>query len=88
MLSECQENALNLIKDWKSIFLTGSAGNGKSFLIKQLKNLLPGKTIILTATTGVSAFNLGGRTIHSFCHAYAFRKRRRGRTFLGTFHYG
>lgn len=63
--SESQEKAIELIKKGKNIFLTGEAGNGKSYLLKSLKTLFPEKCIVLTATTGVAAFNLGGSTIHS-----------------------
>ena len=36
----------------------GSAGTGKTFLIKQLKSLL-GKKLVICATTGIAAVNIG-----------------------------
>ena len=42
----------------------GSAGSGKSFLIHSLAHLL-GDKCTLTATTGIAAWNVNGRTIHS-----------------------
>lgn len=63
--SESQKKAIEYIKEGKNIFLTGSAGNGKSYLLKSLKTLFPDKCIVLTATTGVAAFNLTGCTINS-----------------------
>jgi ATP-dependent DNA helicase PIF1 len=51
----------------KNIFLTGPGGSGKSFMIKKL--IIDGdikSSIDLTSTTGVSAVNIGGRTVHSF----------------------
>jgi ATP-dependent DNA helicase PIF1 len=46
-----------------NIFLTGPGGSGKSTLINQLRKEFD---IMLTSTTGVSAYNFQGRTIHSF----------------------
>lgn len=65
-LSESQEKAYSLCKDKKNVFIIGSAGVGKSVLIKYLKENLNEKNIYITATTGVSAFNIEGMTIHSF----------------------
>lgn len=50
-----------------NIFLTGKAGTGKTFIVKDLiKDLgLMRKKVIAVAPTGVAANNLGGATIHS-----------------------
>lgn len=67
------EAYLNLIAG-RNVFLTGPAGSGKSFVIDQYANMLtaldPNIDIIRTSTTGVSATNINGITIHSFlgCH--------------------
>ena len=47
--------------------MTGSAGTGKSFMIHHITNMLKSKNIkyTLLSPTGVSAQNIGGRTIHS-----------------------
>lgn len=52
----------------KNIFLTGSAGTGKSFTLKELVKSArdKGKNVGITATTGSAAILIGGRTIHSF----------------------
>lgn len=52
----------------KNLFLTGSAGTGKSFLLKTLFNYLLNKCYPFgkTSTTGVTAFAIGGQTLHSF----------------------
>lgn len=47
------------------VFLTGSAGTGKSFGIKQVQDHFDGRAIAV-APTGLAANNLGGVTIHSF----------------------
>ncbi|CAE6440069.1 unnamed protein product [Rhizoctonia solani] len=54
--------------DGKSLFFTGSAGTGKSFLLRQIiKELkLSGCTVAVTASTGLAALNIGGRTLHLF----------------------
>jgi len=48
-----------------TIFLTGKAGTGKTTFLRQLKDELP-KRMVVVAPTGVAAINAGGVTIHSF----------------------
>ena len=48
-----------------NVFLTGPGGVGKSYYIKKLKEECHDR-VTVTSTTGVSAFNLGAQTIHSF----------------------
>lgn len=57
-----------------NIFLTGPGGVGKSYYIKKLKEIY-GDRVSITSTTGVSSFNLTGRTIHSFSGIGAFKTR-------------
>ena len=52
-----QENPLRMM-------ILRTAGTGKSFLIRSFSQLL-GQKCLLTATTGIAAFNIGGITIHS-----------------------
>lgn len=67
ILSEKQQEAYDLIKQGKNIFLTGSAGHGKTFLIKKIfKDFNNKKNIGVTSTTGTSAILIGGTTLHSF----------------------
>lgn len=47
-----------------SVFLTGKAGTGKTTFLRNLKNSLP-KRMVVVAPTGVAAINAGGVTIHS-----------------------
>lgn len=69
VLSKEQEHVLALARDGVSLFFTGSAGTGKSLLlrtiIKDLKRTRPGK-VAITASTGLAACNIGGQTLHSF----------------------
>lgn len=62
-LSDSQKIGFDLFIKGKSMFITSSAGCGKSFLLKEFSKE---KDIILTSTTGVSAYNINGMTIHSF----------------------
>ena len=69
LLSKGQMRALQDTLEGRSVFITGGAGVGKSFLIKTIKEKLEekGKKVALTSSTGISAINIGGNTIHSFC---------------------
>ncbi len=48
-----------------NLFLTGSAGTGKTTLLRKFIAQAGGNTIVL-APTGVAAMNAGGQTLHSF----------------------
>ena len=62
-----QQQAYNSIKKGNSIFVTGSAGVGKSQLIKTfIEENKDYKNIGITSTTGISAIMFGGTTLHSF----------------------
>ncbi|KAH0574280.1 ATP-dependent DNA helicase [Spironucleus salmonicida] len=53
----------------KSVFFTGQAGSGKSFLIRAiiqgLQRLLLPEQLAVTAMTGIAAVNIAGQTLHS-----------------------
>lgn len=73
VLSSEQRNVLNMVVDQgRSVFFTGSAGTGKSVLLREiiraLKIKYKGKpdAVAVTASTGIAACNIGGVTIHSF----------------------
>jgi len=55
----------NLIENGHNIFVTGGAGTGKSYTLNLLKKRY-GKTLHITSTTGISAININGQTIHSW----------------------
>lgn len=65
-LSESQRQALDAVKVGKNVFITGSAGTGKSHLISKITKWLrtKAKTYRLTASTGIAALNIGGMTLH------------------------
>lgn len=64
-----QAEALNILKLGENVFLTGPAGSGKTFLLNQYINYLKQQDIAVavTASTGIAATHLNGRTIHSWC---------------------
>lgn len=72
-LSEEQRRVLDLVANQqKSVFFTGSAGTGKSVLMRAIITELRKKygrepdRIAVTASTGLAACNIGGVTLHSF----------------------
>ncbi|NXI18959.1 PIF1 helicase, partial [Irena cyanogastra] len=65
-LSAEQEAVLGAVRSGKSIFFTGSAGTGKSFLLKRIVGSLPPNVTYATASTGVAACHIGGTTLHAF----------------------
>ncbi|XP_042660056.1 ATP-dependent DNA helicase PIF1 isoform X1 [Tyto alba] len=65
-LSAEQEAVLGAVRSGKSVFFTGCAGTGKSFLLKKIVGSLPPKSTYATASTGVAACHIGGTTLHSF----------------------
>ncbi|EIW76538.1 hypothetical protein CONPUDRAFT_157726 [Coniophora puteana RWD-64-598 SS2] len=72
-LSDEQNAVLRMVlDDEKSVFFTGSAGTGKSLLLRAIISSLRKKyakkpdAVAVTASTGMAASNVGGMTIHSW----------------------
>ncbi|NOQ32098.1 MAG: AAA family ATPase [Helicobacteraceae bacterium] len=63
-----QDTALNILKTGNNVFITGSAGTGKTYLLNKYTFYLKSRKIIPTivAPTGIAASHLQGQTIHSF----------------------
>jgi ATP-dependent exoDNAse (exonuclease V) alpha subunit len=63
-----QEKALKILKSGRNVFLTGIAGAGKTFVLMKYIEYLQKKKIsfAVTASTGIVAAAIDGRTIHSF----------------------
>eukprot|EP00890_Picochlorum_soloecismus_P001300 jgi/Picsp_1/2170/NSC_05635-R1_atp-dependent dna helicase pif1 len=55
-----------VVRQKKSIFFTGSAGTGKSLLLKHIIRALPASSTFVTGTTALAGCLLGGTTIHSY----------------------
>ena len=70
ILSEEQLKVIELAKSGVSMFYTGAAGTGKSVLlkamIKELRQQFEPGEVVVTASTGLAACNIGGITLHSF----------------------
>lgn len=69
-LSEEQNEVMHaVLEQKKNVFYTGSAGTGKSVVLRHLiKHLRTryGNKVGLTASTGMAACNIGGQTVHKF----------------------
>lgn len=63
-----QEKALEFLKSGRNVFLTGSAGTGKTYVLNQfIQHLKDAKMeVAVTASTGIAATHLQGVTIHSW----------------------
>ena len=63
-----QEIAFGILKTGRNVFLTGSAGTGKTYLLNKYIQYLKERGInpAIAAPTGIAASHIGGVTIHSF----------------------
>ena len=63
-----QETALKLMKAGENVFLTGSAGAGKTYTLNQYINYLKARKVpvAITASTGIAATHMNGMTIHTW----------------------
>lgn len=63
-----QSRALEIMLGGDNVVLTGPAGSGKSYSIKEFVKEAKkrGRRISITATTGIAATHIGGSTIHSW----------------------
>ena len=64
MLREQQKKALTAMESGKNVFLSGEAGTGKSYVLKQFIERNRNKNIVICAPTGIAALNIGGVTLH------------------------
>jgi ATP-dependent exoDNAse (exonuclease V) alpha subunit len=63
-----QDQALAVLKCGYNVFITGAAGSGKTYLLKEYIEYLRkhGIGVGVTASTGIAATHLDGTTIHSW----------------------
>jgi len=63
-----QDQALNLLKMGKNVFLTGAAGSGKTYVLNKYIQYLKENNVgvAVTASTGIAATHLQGVTLHSW----------------------
>ncbi len=63
-----QSCALDILKSGQNVFLTGSAGAGKTYTLNQYIHYLRARkvSVAVTASTGIAATHMSGTTIHSW----------------------
>ncbi len=63
-----QSSALDILKTGQNVFLTGSAGSGKTYTLNQYIDYLRARRVpvAVTASTGIAATHMNGTTIHSW----------------------
>ncbi|MFT7086525.1 MAG: hypothetical protein ACJAV5_002253 [Vicingaceae bacterium] len=63
-----QELALSILKSGKNVFLTGSAGTGKTYVLNQYITYLKERKVpvAVTASTGIASTHINGMTIHAW----------------------
>lgn len=63
-----QQQAFDVLKLGYSVYITGPAGSGKTFLLNQYIDYLKEnkKGVAITASTGIAATHMNGVTIHSW----------------------
>ncbi|KAG0601459.1 hypothetical protein M758_11G112900 [Ceratodon purpureus] len=69
-LSSEQQRVVDLVREGKNVFFTGSGGTGKTRVLKRILKFLGERYqglngVVITAPTGIAAIPIGGSTIHS-----------------------
>ena len=67
-----QKVAFDLLIAGYNVFLSGEAGTGKSFILNKFIDYIETKTdknLVVCASTGIAAVNIGGTTLHRAFHA-------------------
>ena len=68
MFPMTQAEGLNILKMGHNVFLTGSAGSGKTYVLNAYIKYLREHSVdvAVTASTGIAATHMGGMTIHAW----------------------
>lgn len=71
-ISDEQLHALDAVKSGRNVFLSGPAGVGKSFILKEICRYLQSvkRHFFVTAPTGCASVNIQGQTLQSWAHIY------------------
>jgi ATP-dependent DNA helicase PIF1 len=67
-LDPTQQEAVDLAEEGSHVFLTGSAGVGKSFVLAHIMKMFKeaNKKVAVTASTGIAAVNINGVTLYNY----------------------
>ncbi|OCH88720.1 hypothetical protein OBBRIDRAFT_67058 [Obba rivulosa] len=68
-VSQEQNDVLQMVREGRNVFITGSAGTGKSVLLREIikeRGGLGTRKLAVTASTGLAAHNIGGVTLRSW----------------------
>lgn len=67
-LSPEQQEVLDKVMRGENVFFTGSAGTGKSVVLREIIRWCrsAGLRVAVTASTGIASVNIGGTTLHSW----------------------
>lgn len=70
MLNQKQQEIFEKAMEGRNLFITGSAGVGKSYLVNEIVNKFheDKKRVIICASTGIAARTIGGYTLHHQFH--------------------
>ena len=75
-LTKEQLAVVKAVRARRNVFFTGSAGTGKSYLLKCLIGILPPQSTFVTASTGAAASHICGTTLHAFAGKVVSKLRR------------
>ena len=86
MTDTSTNSILEAIERGANVFVSGVGGTGKSYTLKEIVRVCEskGRNIVLTSSTGVSAYNIGGCTLHSWAGVVISDKITNLRTFIET----
>ena len=65
-LSSGQQKAMSHLEEGRNVFLTGVAGTGKTLILNSWLHTQDPNRVAVTASTGIAATHLGGRTVHAW----------------------
>jgi ATP-dependent DNA helicase PIF1 len=65
-ISQEKRAIIDAIAEGRNVFITGVAGTGKSYTLNLIREQFEDKGLHITASTGIAAVQIGGKTLHSW----------------------